>query len=505
MRRIILVLGDQLSLACGALAAGDKTRDVVMMAEVSGEAKAVKHHPKKIALIFAAMRKFAATLRSDGWDIRYSALDDAENSGSIKGEIARRQRETGLDELHVTQAGDWRLRSLFAELNAHVHDDDRFIASEAEFATWAVGRKTLRMEYFYREMRKKTGFLMDGGAPVGGKWNYDVENRKGPPQQIHAPEPKQFAPDDITQEVLLLVREQFSDHFGTLTGFGYATTAEEAEQAFEQFCQFALPFFGEFQDASLRRHAFLYHSCISAYMHLGLLDPLAVCMRVEQAYRAGHAPLNSAEGFIRQVLGWREYMRGIYAYLGPDYATENYLGHHTDLPALYWGAPTKMACMSHVVAQTRDEAYAHHIQRLMIAGNFALLCGVAPQQVHEWYLSVYIDALEWVELPNTLGMSQFADGGKIASKPYISSGAYINRMSDYCKGCYYDVKERDSERACPFNALYWAFLDRNEAKFSHNPRMRPIYRNWYRMEEERRRQILKKSDSLLKSLGAEGL
>ncbi|WP_206080316.1 cryptochrome/photolyase family protein [Pacificoceanicola onchidii] len=498
MTRLVLVLGDQLTETVAALRTADKARDVVVMAEVAAETEYVPHHPKKIALIFSAMRKFAARLRSNGWDVRYSELDDTNNSGSIVGELLRRAEETGAQEVLATEPGEWRLIEILqaAPLRVSLLEDDRFIASHKAFETWAQGRKALRMEYFYREMRRKTDLLMDGEQPEGGKWNYDHENRKPAPDEVNTA-PLRFQPDHVTEEVLALVDARFGDGFGTLRPFHFATEPEQAERALAHFIEHALPKFGDYQDAMLDSERFLYHSLLSAYMNIGLLAPLDVCRAAEAAYRSGAAPLNAVEGFIRQIIGWREYVRGIYFHEGPDYPQRNTLKHERKLPALYWGGDTKMRCLSKAVEQTRDEAYAHHIQRLMVTGNFALLAGVDPAQVHEWYLSVYIDAFEWVEAPNTVGMSQFADGGVIASKPYVSSGNYIAKMSDHCGLCAYDVKAKVGEGACPFNLLYWHFLDRHRARFSGNARMGNMYRTWDRMDAEKRSAILAQAAEFL--------
>lgn len=504
MSRLVLVLGDQLSVGLSALREADPDSDVVVMAEVADETDYVRHHPKKIALIFAAMRKFAARLRDEGWDVRYAQLDDTQNAGSIVGELLRRAEETGASEVLVTEPGEWRLidKLKHAPITTHILPDDRFIASHQEFEAWAEGRKALRMEYFYREMRRKTGLLMDGADPLGGKWNFDHENRKPAPGEVDFNGPMQFTPDETVEEVLALVEARFGNHFGDLNPFWFATTEGEARRALSHFISKALPKFGDYQDAMLAENRFLYHAVISAYINIGLLDPVEVCEKVAEAYAAGDVPINAAEGFIRQIIGWREYMRGIYFLKGPDYVTGNALGHSRDLPELYWGGETKMRCLSKAVEQTAAEAYAHHIQRLMITGNFALLAGIDPHQVHEWYLAVYMDAFEWVEAPNTVGMSQFADGGVIASKPYVSSGAYINRMSDYCKGCAYSVNTKTGEGACPFNLLYWHFLDRHRERFKDNARMGNMYRTWDRMDADRRATVIAEADDFLRRLEA---
>ncbi|MGX9356855.1 cryptochrome/photolyase family protein [Roseobacteraceae bacterium S113] len=504
VRRLVLVLGDQLSEGLSALREADKARDVVVMAEVMGEATYVRHHPKKIAFLFAAMRKFATRLRAAGWDVLYTQLDDTENTGTIVGELLRRSAQTGAVGVLSTEPGEWRLIKALqgAPLTIHSLEDDRFLASHAMFEGWARGRKQLRMEYFYREMRLKTGLLMDGDKPVGDKWNFDHDNRKPAPEDVRINSPLRFEPDAEVEEVLALVDKTFGGNFGNTRPFWFATTREEALEAFEHFIAHKLAKFGDFQDAMLNDNRFLYHAVISPYLNAGLLDPLELCQRAEQAWKEGRAPLNAVEGFIRQIIGWREYVRGIYFREGPDYPMRNHLGHERKLPDLYWGGDTKMNCLSKAIEQTREDAYAHHIQRLMVTGNFALVAGINPTELHQWYLEVYVDAYEWVEAPNTVGMSQFADGGIIASKPYVSSGAYINRMSDYCKNCAYKVGEKTGAQACPFNLLYWHFLDRHRDAFVKNARMGNMYRTWDRMDVDRRETVLREAEAVLKKLDA---
>jgi deoxyribodipyrimidine photolyase-related protein len=417
--------------------------------------------------------------------------------------VLRRAAETGATSVLATRPGEWRVIGDLEALPLPVTllADDRFICSEAEFGAWAEGRKALRMEYFYREMRRKTGLLMEGEKPAGGQWNFDQDNRKAAKADLLRPRPLQFNPDAVTEDVLALVAARFQ-HFGRLRPFHWATDRAGALAALEDFVAHRLPRFGDEQDAMLEGEAFLSHAVISPYLNLGLLGPLEVCLAVEAAWRAGRVPIAAAEGFIRQVIGWREYVRGIWALQGPGYTGRNELGHERALPPLYWGAPTRMACMAAAVGQTRDLGYAHHIQRLMVTGNFALLAGVDPAAVHEWYLAVYIDAFEWVEAPNVIGMSQFADGGVVASKPYVSSGAYIDRMSDHCGGCAYQVKEKTGEGACPFNLLYWDFLVRHRERFKSNPRMGQMYRVWDGMEVGRRERVLADAAGFLARLEA---
>ncbi|MEL7126630.1 MAG: cryptochrome/photolyase family protein [Pseudomonadota bacterium] len=504
MTRLILILGDQLTDSIAALEAADKARDVVVMAEVAEEGSYVPHHPKKIALILAAMRKFAARLRDAGWQVAYSELDDSDNTQSIPGELIRRAAQYDASEVIATEPGEFRLITALQDcpLKVQMLEDTRFIASHAAFERWAEGRKALRMEYFYREMRRKTGLMMEGDDPAGGQWNFDHDNRKPAKDGVEYSGPMQFTPDETVEAVLDMVERRFGNHFGELRPFWFATDQGQARQALAYFVREALPKFGDYQDAMLADHRFLYHALVSPYVNIGLLDPLEVCQAAEAAWRAGDVPINAAEGFIRQIIGWREYMRGIYYHEGPDYPARNGLGHDRKLPEFFWGAETRMRCVSKAVMQTGEEAYAHHIQRLMVTGNFALLAGLDPAEVSEWYLAVYADAFEWVEAPNVVGMSQFADGGVIASKPYVSSGAYINRMSDYCKGCHYKVSVKTGEGACPFNLLYWHFLDRHRDRFSNNARMGNMYRTWDRMDEDRRETVLADAAAFLERMDA---
>ncbi len=503
---LILVLGDQLTPTLSSLVAGDPKRDRVLMAELHDEASYVPHHKKKIAFLFSAMRHFAAELRTLGWTVDYVTFDSSDQQGSFSAQLARAIAEHRPRCLVVTEAGEWRVQQMQrgwqAEFSIPVEilPDDRFLCSPEFFRDWAAGRKQLRMEHFYRDMRRRTGLLMDGDQPVGGKWNFDAENRKAADADLFMPRPRPCSPDAVTREVLELVAARFGNHFGDLEPFWFAVTRSDAEAAFAAFVDHALPKFGDFQDAMLAGEPFLYHAVIAQYLNCGLLDPLRICAQVEAAYRAGRAPLNAAEGFIRQVIGWREYVRGIYWMKMPGYAQSNFFGHTRPLPDFYWTAETDMACVEAAVSQTREHAYAHHIQRLMVTGNFAMLAGVDPHALHEWYLSVYADAYEWVELPNTVGMSQFADGGLLASKPYAASGAYINRMSNYCGSCHYNVKQRTGPEACPFNALYWDFIQRHRDKIGGNPRMAQMVRTYDKFPAEERQRIAGSARKFLETL-----
>jgi deoxyribodipyrimidine photolyase-related protein len=507
-----LVLGDQLTRTVSALDGLDPTRDVVLMAEVAEETTYVPHHRQKIAFVLSAMRHFAQALRDEGIQVDYVALDDPANTGSLGGEVLRAVARHRPSAVVATQPGEWRVlqamrgwaTTLAAErIESDLREDTRFFATPARFAQWATGRKSLRMEFFYREMRRETGLLMDGqrrDQPVGGQWNYDAENRRRLPSDAIVPSRLRFEPDAITQSVIGLVASRFASHFGELRGFGWAVTRADALRALEHFITEALPRFGDYQDAMKSGEPFLFHGVISPYLNVGLLTAREACERAEAEYRAGRAPLNAVEGFIRQVLGWREYVRGLYWMEMPAYAASNALDATRPLPAFYWTGDTPMRCMSEAIGDTIRHAYSHHIQRLMVTGNFALLAGISPQAIGEWYLAAYADAFEWVELPNTLGMSQYADGGRLASKPYASSGAYIDRMSDFCGDCAFDVKQKSGATACPFNRLYWAFLIRNENRLRGNPRMALPYKQVDAMPAERRQAVVRDANEWLDSL-----
>jgi deoxyribodipyrimidine photolyase-related protein len=491
-RSLVLVLGDQLTPDLSSLKRADPETDRVLMVEVMAEATYVRHHKKKIAFLFSAMRHFALDLQEAGWSVDYVKLDDPENTGSFRSEAVRACARLAPQHLLVTEPGEWRvledMRSWHKALGLplEILTDTRFFCQLSEFRAWAEGRRQLRMEHFYRDMRRRTSLLMEGEDPAGGKWNFDAENRKPARPDLFLPQPKRFTPDDITREVIDLVAERFTGHIGDLEPFWFAVTRRQAEEACDHFLDEAIADFGTYQDAMLTGQKFLFHSVLSAYLNAGLLDARTLCRKVEAAWRAGRVPINAAEGFIRQILGWREYVRGIYWLKMPAYTELNALSATRPLPGFYWTAKTRMQCVAEAVSQTLEEAYAHHIQRLMITGNFALLAGIEPRQVHEWYLMVYADAYEWVEAPNTLGMSQFADGGLLGSKPYMSGGNYINKMSDYCGTCAYDVRRKTGEGACPFNALYWDFLDRNAGHLKGNPRLAQPYATWSRMTAETR-------------------
>jgi len=502
-----LVLADQLSESLASLREANKQSDFILLCEVMAEATYVAHHQKKIAFLFAAMRHFAKTLREQGFQVRYIALDNQANTGSFSGEMARAVTELKPQKIILTEPGEWRVLEIMKTWEAslgipvEILVDDRFLCSRLEFNSWTAGKKQLRMEFFYREMRKKYHILMEpDGKPVGGVWNYDKENRKPPKSGMIIPKRISHKKSAITKEVLVLVKQNFSHHFGTLTPFHYAVTRNQALIELDHFIDTILFHFGDYQDAMVAGEPYIYHSLISSYLNVGLLLPLEICQRAESAYRAGKAPLNAVEGFIRQILGWREYVRGIYWHHMPAYAELNYLNATSPLPDFYWNAETNMFCVSEAVRHTRDHAYSHHIQRLMITGNFALLAGLDTRQVQEWYLAVYSDAYEWVEMPNTLGMALFGDGGIMASKPYAASGKYIHRMGNYCKKCIYNPDETTGEKSCPFNALYWDFLARNESVLRGNQRMPYMFATWDKFGPEKQESIRTQAQIVLQRM-----
>jgi len=500
MTMLTIIIGDQLSFDLASLKAIERGKDHVLMAELPDEAQYVPHHLKKIVLIFSAMRHFARNLRDSGHCVHYHCFDPAGAIRSFSDAVSAHCKRHEIDEILLTRPGEWRVFDEFNTLEkslgipVRMLEDDRFVSTPEDFAEWAGNRKRLRMEFFYRLMRKRTGLLMDDhGEPEGGQWNFDADNRKKWKGRPATASPMSFAPDEITREVIDLV-SSCVDGFGELDGFDFGVTHEQARRALTHFVKTGLPWFGDFQDALPDDEDYLFHSRLSAYLNTGLLDPREVCEAVERAWRDGDVPLNAAEGYIRQIIGWREFVRGIYWLKMPDYADENYLGGDRALPEWYWSGTIGMRCLQRAIENTRTNAYAHHIQRLMVTGNFALLLGVRPREVCDWYLAVYADAYEWVELPNTLGMVMFGDGGLLASKPYAASGKYIQRMGDHCANCRYAVTERTGEDACPFNALYWDFLMRNQEVLGDNPRMRMMYRNVERLEPAEKGAITKRAN-----------
>lgn len=504
--RLGLILGDQLSRNLPTLQALSPETDRLVMAEVAQEARYVPHHQQKIALLFSAMRHFAGELRREGWRLTYYPWGE-HACESLLDAVAMECRSQGITQVVITHCGEYRLQSEIQNtwadklaLPVNVLEDSRFLCSPQEFGRWAQGRKQLRMEYFYREMRRKTGLLMDGDQPVGGEWNFDQQNRAAYRGEPPIPTLPVLERDAIDHQVIDLVANEFLSHPGQLESFGWATTRQSALLVLEHFIAHRLRYFGDYQDAMVEGEDWLFHSTLSPYLNCGLLDPLEVCDAAENAWRQGTAPLNAVEGFIRQIIGWREFVRGLYWLLMPDYAERNTLNHQRPLPRYYWDGQTRMRCMSEALRNTLANGYAHHIQRLMVTGNFALLTGILPEEICAWYLAVYVDAYDWVELPNTLGMVMHTDGGVVGSKPYAASGNYIHKMSNYCRSCHYQVKTAIDHDSCPFNSLYWHFIDRHREHFANNPRMAMIYRSLERMTPAKRLAIIEHAERLLANL-----
>lgn len=513
MSTLRFIMGDHLSRSVSALQDLGKD-DVILMVEVRDEATHIKHHKKKLVFQFACMRHFAEALRKEGMTVDYVRLMDPDNTGSFEGELTRAIDRHTPERIVMTMPSEYhvlrRMRqwqtdvSLPRGIPVDIRSDPRYLVPIKTFAAWAEGRKTLRMEYFYREVRKNHQILMEAGQPVGGQWNYDASNRKKLPADVTVPAPHTTESDPITQDVMVMVADLFADHFGDIEPFGYAVDRTGAREVLETFVRERLPQFGDYQDAMRDGDVWLFHSHIALYLNVGLLEPLECIQAAEAAYAAGAAPLEATEGFIRQIAGWREYVRGLYWYRMPEFEAENALKATRDLPDFFWSADTHMACIRDTVTQTQTHAYAHHIQRLMVIGNFALLAGLDPKQVNEWFWIVYADAFQWVELPNVSGMALFADGGLLASKPYAASGAYINRMSDYCKGCRYDPGQKAGPDACPFTVLYWDFLDRHRTSLEKNARMRMMYTNLDRLSDQQREEMTQTAVDVLRKLSQKG-
>ena len=507
VRHLVVILGDQLDRQSAVFGEFDPRTDVIFMAEVAEESLKVPVSLPRIAIFLSAMRHFRDALRSEGFEVDYRELSHGETSlaAALTSALHRHQPK----KVVMAEPGEWsireNLRAALAEQQVPLDErvDHHFLCSHLEFAAHARGRKQLRMEFFYREMRRKHHVLLDDdGRPEGGEWNYDAENRGsfGKAGPMGLPPPARFLPDSVTLEVIDEVKRAFPNHVGQLDHFDWPVTRRDALIALKDFIDQRLVRFGDYQDAMWTREPWLYHSRISAALNLKLLNPLEVIKAAEFAYRSGRAPLAATEGFIRQILGWREYVRGVYWHLMPGYFERNAMRASEPLPSFFWTAETDMRCLSDSIGQTLELGYAHHIQRLMVTGLFCLLLGVDPKEVHAWYLAVYVDAVEWVELPNTLGMSQYADGGVMASKPYIASGRYIDKMSNYCGQCRYQPAEATGKTACPFTTLYWDFLIRHESELSRNPRMVMQVRNLARLTDGRRGEIIAAASALRQSL-----
>lgn len=488
VRNLLLVLGDQLSARAAPLRSLDAARDAVLLLEVAGESRHVPSHKQRTTLFLAAMRHFALDLVKRGLRVHYVALDDPSNTHSLDTELRRAVDELRPQTMHVVHPGEWRIMLMLERwrrdlpIPTAVHDDDHFLLPPAEFAAWAAGRRQLVLEHFYRMMRRRCGILLrEDGEPEGGRWNYDADNRR-PYRNGPTPSPPvRFEPDAVTREVIHLVCERLPELPGRLDHFSWPVARRDALRALRDFVTHRLPNFGPYQDAMVAGQPFLFHSVLSPALNLKLLDPREVIDAALAAWRNGRAPLQSVEGFVRQVLGWREFIRGIYWHAGPEYAGMNGLQQHGRLPEFYWTGDTDARCLKLCLEQVLQHGYGHHIQRLMVTGNFALIAGVHPRQISNWYLGMYVDAVDWVTLPNTLGMVMHADGGLVGTKPYAAGGRYIDKMSDYCRGCSYDPTQRTGPRACPFTTLYWDFLARNQRRLARNPRMSVVLQSLRRM------------------------
>lgn len=504
-KSLVLVLGDQLSFNNPAIRNASPQVDTVLLAEVAEEAQYVRHSRHKLVLLFSAMRHFAQALRDRGFTVIYRRLDESVVSlTQACADALAELPEVSL--LRVCASGEYRVEQLIgswtAELGVPVErlEDDRYLCSIAQFQAWAKDRKQLRMEYFYRDMRKQYGLLLDNGEPCGGKWNYDAENRAGWRNQVGIPRRPDVTPDEVTRDVIEQVRAAFPDNPGDLEQFRLAVTHPEAQAQFDWFCEFGLAQFGSYQDALAEESPWLFHSLVSMYLNCGLLEPLAVCQQVEHVYRSGQCSLAAAEGFIRQVLGWREYVRGVYWLLMPEYAQRNTFEAKRPLPDYFWTGDTDLRCLQQALKQSLDLGYAHHIQRLMVIGNFALLAGLDVEAVCAWYLAVYVDAYEWVELPNTLGMALHGDNGAMASKPYAASGKYIQKQGNHCTQCRYNPSKTTGADACPYNSLYWHFIDRHQDYLARNARMGLILGNWRKRDAAERAAIVNWADGVLDTL-----
>jgi deoxyribodipyrimidine photolyase-related protein len=509
VRHLLVVLGDQLNRDSGLFDGCDPARDRVWMCEAAAEATHVPSHRARTVLFLSAMRHCRDRLVGDGLPVRYLALD-AHDHGDIASALAADLRALKPRRVRVVQPGEHRVQAALeracAEAGAplEILDDRHFLCPLPDFDRWADGRKELRLEGFYRWMRKRHDLLMDGDEPAGGAWNFDKHNRKpfGRQGPGSLPEPIGFAPDAVTREVMALVARRFPDAPGGLEHFDWPVTPAQADAALADFIDHRLAAFGPYQDAIWAGAPYLYHARLSAALNLKLLDPRRVIDAAVAAYRAGRAPIASVEGFVRQILGWREYVRGIYWREMPGYLDRNALAAHAPLPAFYWTGDTDYACLADAIGQVVSRGYGHHIQRLMVTGLFALLLGVEPRQVHRWYLAMFVDAVEWVEAPNTLGMSQFADDGLLASKPYAASGAYISRMSNCCRDCRYDPKTAVGDTACPFTTLFWDFLARHQQRFDGHPRTALMWRNLARLDPERLAAIRTQAATLRQTLAS---
>lgn len=495
----VWIQGDQLWTGQSALqscAAQHKQTPVIFIESIR-HAQELPYHLQKLVLVWSAMRHFAEELRQEGWQVSYKKAEDFQKP------LLDWIGENQITELRVMVPIDRPFAQLIQQLELPCKitftPNNRFIWGDEEFKEWASSRKRLLMEDFYREGRRRFDILMEGNEPVGGRWNFDRENRKPPKGKLTIPETLWFEPDEITQEVIDWVKQseafQDSQKYWEIEPFRWGVTRKQALQILEFFVETRLSNFGPYQDAMIAGEQTMWHAMLSPYLNLGLLHPKEVVEAAQQAYYENRSEweLNSVEGFIRQILGWREYMHGIYIYLGEDYSERNWFNHTHPLPAFFWTGETKMNCLHQIINQVREIGYAHHIQRLMVLSNFALIAGISPQEIEDWFHAAFIDAYDWVMQTNVIGMGQFADGGMMSSKPYAASANYINNMSDYCKNCFYNKSDRTGEKACPFNFFYWDFLSRHYDKLKNLQRMGQILRNLERISPEELEKIRQKA------------
>ncbi|ELR99277.1 cryptochrome/photolyase family protein [Gloeocapsa sp. PCC 73106] len=478
----VWVLGDQLWSQQSALASCQNSTPVILI-ESTEPAKQRRYHRQKLVLVWSAMRHFAETLRGEGWDVTYAIADNWEIS------LETWLNKYQIDELRIMLPNDRTFKTWIESLSLQCKlswlANNHFLWSQTDFSQWANSRKQLLLEDFYRAGRKRFQVLMDGDKPVGGKWNFDKENRHPPRAKLITPEVLRFVPDSITLAVIEKVKALDFPLYGEIEPFSWAVTRSQVLEVLEHFVMNSLASFGPYQDAMLTGEETLWHSLLSPYLNLGLISPLEVIRRIEKAYLEATLPNNSIEGFVRQVLGWREYMQGVYQWVPENYPLLNWFNHTAQLPEFYWDSnQTEMNCLHQVLTQVEKTGYGHHIQRLMILSNFALIVGVSPQAIEFWFHSAFIDAYDWVMQTNVLGMGQFADGGILASKPYAASANYIHRMSDYCDRCVYNYRKRTGDRACPFNFFYWDFLDRHLEQLKSLGRLNLVLAHLYKLDPQ---------------------
>lgn len=513
MNNTIWILGDQLTLQHPALAAPDPAGDVVLMIESRERGAHCKYHRIKLVMIYAAMRHFAAGLRERGWTVDYHRLADTEDFETA---WKRHRKNFPGRKLLMMEPNSW-METVQAQKIAEEYSLDletlpscQFLVPRTEFQNQSSGRKRLLMENHYRPLRQKRNILMaEGGQPEGGVWNFDSENRKTVADWKKAkPSPPPLSPlatpqkDPLVKEVAAEVDRWFPEAFGSSAGTWVPVTRSEALALLGDFVRHRLSHYGDYQDLMLEGSPGMFHSLISASLNIGLLDPMECVDAAVDAWKTGKAPLGAVEGFVRQIIGWREFINGVYWLKMPGYAESNGLSATRPLPEFFYTGMTEMKCLRTVLREAHDSAYNHHIQRLMILGNFLLLAGIRPREAYRWFLEMYVDAFDWVMAANVLGMALHADGGFMATKPYAGSGAYISRMSNYCQGCAYDPKKKSGAGACPFNLLYWDFFDRHMERFSSNPRVGMIINTWRKRPEAEKNVIRAEAAAFLDNLAA---